>query len=547
MSSSSDGKAGVLPAVRRLFSGHSDRSSTISARSERYFTALILCSGIAVFGMNLWRNRFFLHDDAFISLKYARNLVESGELSWNLGDRVEGYTNFLYVLMTAAFIDLGFDPVMALRVINGIAIALMVAAVVYGARAVFPDRKDLHALAVTLVLANVSVAVWIYGGLEAPVAAAFIAWGMGFMVAGMAADTEARQVKLLILAGISLALAVLTRPDGVIVVAFAAIAYLFTSSGSWQRRLGRAAIIAGIPFVIFMVHMAWRISYYGDVVPNTFHAKVGLELGHRLGKVVDYFVKSSLLYLPLISCASVAVASALFWGRITRIGATLLAVCMGFALYVAWSGGDHMAAARVLLPIAGPATLLAVVALSGLPKAQGRVVIVIMLGMLFIATFKARSFRMDWAAFNGTVVGQYIEEAWPADSLVALNTAGSTPYFGASHRYIDMLGLNDRTIALREDVPVLARRQAMPGHGKGDGAYVLSRQPDYIVLGGAEGIDAADADKWFLTGVELSQIEQFSECYHKNSVVLEVPETLKRFRPNQETLRFTYYENLCGE
>lgn len=32
-------------------------------------------------------------------------------------------------------------------------------------------------------------------------------------------------------------------------------------------------------------------------------------------------------------------------------------------------------------------------------------------------------------------------------SLVALNTAGSTPYFAGQHCYIDMLGLNDPRFA----------------------------------------------------------------------------------------------------
>ena len=35
-----------------------------------------------------------LFDDAMISMRYARNLVEHGELTWNVGDAyVEGYTN----------------------------------------------------------------------------------------------------------------------------------------------------------------------------------------------------------------------------------------------------------------------------------------------------------------------------------------------------------------------------------------------------------------------------------------------------------------------
>lgn len=45
---------------------------------------------------------WFLTDDAFISFRYARNLVEGHGLVYDLGEYVEGYSNFLWVLELAA-------------------------------------------------------------------------------------------------------------------------------------------------------------------------------------------------------------------------------------------------------------------------------------------------------------------------------------------------------------------------------------------------------------------------------------------------------------
>ena len=45
---------------------------------------------------------WFLTDDAFISFRYARNLLEGNGLVFNPGERVEGYSNFLWVLELAA-------------------------------------------------------------------------------------------------------------------------------------------------------------------------------------------------------------------------------------------------------------------------------------------------------------------------------------------------------------------------------------------------------------------------------------------------------------
>ena len=45
---------------------------------------------------------WFLCDDAFISFRYTRNLLEGHGLVFNPGEYVEGYTNFLWILELAA-------------------------------------------------------------------------------------------------------------------------------------------------------------------------------------------------------------------------------------------------------------------------------------------------------------------------------------------------------------------------------------------------------------------------------------------------------------
>ena len=45
---------------------------------------------------------FLATDDAFISFRYARNLLEGHGLVFNVGERVEGYSNFLWTIELAA-------------------------------------------------------------------------------------------------------------------------------------------------------------------------------------------------------------------------------------------------------------------------------------------------------------------------------------------------------------------------------------------------------------------------------------------------------------
>jgi len=54
----------------------------------------------------------FIQDDAFISFRYAHNLIYHHHLGWNAfgQERLEGYTNFLWTMLIAGAIKQGVDP-----------------------------------------------------------------------------------------------------------------------------------------------------------------------------------------------------------------------------------------------------------------------------------------------------------------------------------------------------------------------------------------------------------------------------------------------------
>jgi hypothetical protein len=62
------------------------------------------CAGIAIVALFVWLTLLcypFIIDDAFISFRYSENLVRGHGLVFNPGERVEGYTNFLWVMVMA--------------------------------------------------------------------------------------------------------------------------------------------------------------------------------------------------------------------------------------------------------------------------------------------------------------------------------------------------------------------------------------------------------------------------------------------------------------
>ena len=153
--------------------------------------------------------------------------------------------------------------------------------------------------------------------------------------------------------------------------------------------------------------------------------------------------------------------------------------------------------------------------------------------------------------------------------MIAVNAAGAEPYF-AEMNTIDMLGLNNYDIAKRktsydnsfilkkifrpkkllsskgrkEIMEDIADRypmwQVMPGHSKGDGKYVLSKKPDYIVIGPAEGSDTP----WFLGDRELLYSADFKENYSFNEIVIPVNDPFYRFYFSSKDghINFKYYK-----
>lgn len=509
----------------------------------------VITFGIVLFAYNFYANRFFFHDDAFISLRYAMNYVALGDLSWNPGDKVEGYTNFLHLISVAELIRGGVDPVLATRLVNGLGALLLLGAVVYGAHRIAPGAAQfpVRMLGVAGIATSASVPVWILGGLETILVAGLLAWAVAVLLPCFS-QRDPHKMHRCVIAGVLFGLAYLTRPDAVIMNAMAGIGVLFFGRARIGRRVLQCVIIGAIPVIILTLHMVWRSYYYGDVMPNTYYAKMGVDLATRLDGVVKYMLKAGIYYLPAVSLGLASLIFILLSGRrqsgLARQASFLTLCIVGHGAYVIWSGGDHMPAARVLVGLLGPGCLLLV---AGFSQIQGRlrpVAICAALGAFLVGPLLSSPFKMNPAAYIGLIVGRHIDANWPDDAVIALNTAGSTPFSAPDRRYIDMLGLNHRGIAKRDNVPIRTTRQTLSGHSKGDGKIVLASQPDYIILGPAEGRDATDP--WFLSDLEITEDPTFARCYEKHVEMLEytVPEAaIIRFIDNP--LTFTYYKRIC--
>ena len=421
-------------------------------------------------------------DDSYISYRYASNFADGHGMVFNAGEEpVEGYTNFLWTLIIALGMGAGIDPEWlgpALGLACTLGTALLLARLVrsLGGSAWFA------ALGVLLFAVQPTQTVHAAGGLETSMFAMWLMAGLLPRVAG----PRTRRGDLL--SSFFLACAALTRPEGMLVfglleIADAGAALLRRDRfASWLR----SALTRALPFgLIVGLHLAWRYSTYGDWVPNTFHAKVGSGatiwehgFAYSFRAISDFGL--FLMVVPYFLMRE---------GRGRQARAACLLISTVYLVYVGYVGGDYMPTYRFLLPVIPLWCGLAASSMSLLgSRLEGRrgplLAGLLMITLAAVETTAAYSSENFWADQDDrhlslVAAGKKLDEALPQEAWMAVTNAGRVPYF-SRRRCIDMMGLSDRHIAMTE--PRENQAQHLEGHLKGDGGYVLDREPEAIVF-----------------------------------------------------------------
>ncbi len=529
----------------------SSDSTPQSSTGISFFQLFMLCGALSILGFVLMRH--FYHDDAYISLRYAMHWVNGAGPVWNPGEFVEGYSNFLFVFLLTLLGSIGLDLVVAsqaLGLVSYIAIFVLVSFYLNSRDALTPSshwrRPVSFALIVTIVLlaANLDMVVWSLGGLETVLVSGFVTAGG---LAYLCYLRDGRKQWLTCCSGMFV-LASLTRLDAGL---FLAITSGFVVVDAVRtKRLTKMSWFF-LPGLVFIPYFIGKFIYYGDFLPNTFYAKAGgisvLKLGIGTLYILAFMFAPPCWYLGII-VLSIRQRNFIRCSPELRYLLSLLGMHLVYLLY---SGGDHMRAFRFFVPVVPLATVTLYLLLrvetenwlTARKKRWAAAIVVWIVGQTGCYYFFP--LRVDSAAFVGRIVGEYINMHFPKNVTIALNTAGSTPYYAPENNYIDMLGLNDAHIARRQvAINQALKLQYLPGHNKGDGQYILDRAPDYIILGPAEGI-AADEPQWFLSGAELAQLSDFYNNYQLKTVIIDVSARnhYRHYKPTQSgSMTFKYYQ-----
>ncbi len=313
----------VAPPARLT---HLDRLAIVAA--------LLIHAGLT---LQFW----FVCDDAFISFRYALNLVETGRLAFNPGESppVEGYSNFLWTLLSAGTIRFGLDPVRVMPLLSYLCGAALLLTLHRALRLSLRLETVPAAGAVLALACATPMAVWSTSGLETmPFALALFLLGNEWLLR----DAAPRVAPAFAFA----LLAALLRVEGVLWV------LAITPLALFRRANGGLAAWSAIAMALVMLafayggYFAWRFAYFDTWLANSAAAKTGLGWAHAL-RGVHYVVVQALTYLPWM----LALAGPLIALRRERraIGLPVAALALATPAYAILAGGDFMAFGRFLV------------------------------------------------------------------------------------------------------------------------------------------------------------------------------------------------------
>ena len=469
------------------------------------FVLVALAAALVALGAHTATIQPWTVDDAYIAFRYADHWASGLGPVYNPGEAVEGFTSLGWVLLLAALAAVGVPLEAGAKVLGVLGVAGILAALA----TLRPPRAAV--IAVSLTATAGPLTAWAAGGMEVAPAALVVLLVLAVGARVLDDPTPAGAVR----AGLVASLGALVRPEFALVLPVVAIGL------AARQRWREAALAVCGGMVGYAPVEIWRLATYGWPFPNTAYAKVGAS-SEQIARGLDAMVAAGPAFLALAFLAPL--------GLLARSQGVRLALGWA-ALHVAFFvavGGDGLPGHRLLVLLIAPLAACAGLGLDALAARRPwspLLVVPAMAAQVFATVTDPElttRIREGNVGRNGREVGLWLRETYGPDAVVATNTAGSVAWFSGLVT-IDMLGLCDAHIA---HTPVERRGARKAGHEKGDGAYVLSREPDIVLFGAARGRE----QPFFPSDLDLWDLPAFHERYRFEQHRLPSGATIRLYR-----------------
>ncbi len=381
-----------------------------------------------------------LYDDAFLYLRYARNLREGCGLRWNCEDTpVEGFTSPAWLLLLVLVSTFTAKLTVAAEMLAAGSLALALVAVLLfadrlAARLTDSGHRRLAIVGATALALAADHEVLINGvvGVESPLVA--------LTVVAFAAAVFAGRAWLVVITAL---VAALVRPECTLLTVVLPFVPRFgrTERADERRHLWMALVLG------LLLEVGIRFSLFGDLVPNIFW--VHPDGGGRQLALGAASLGQELVAFPALLLAPTVLASP----ALRREAAPLLGAFFLWMAAFLWTGGDLASCSRFVFPLVPVCTAFSVCGVFALAeRARGRVDPAI--GAVAVAALLATRAELHRVPIEHgfvdvlawTEIGARLRRVVPGAHLAAVPIGAIGLY---SHEYVlDLVGFTRRDIAM---------------------------------------------------------------------------------------------------
>lgn len=446
---------------------------------------------LVMFGFGIVMLRGYVTDDTWIHLRYARHLIELGELSFNPGVPTYGATSPLWILGIVMLLKVGVAPLLATKVL-GIASGLLALAVACRLILRVDMPESWRPWVMALVVVDAWFQRWTMSGMETPLA--------GALLLVLLLPVLSRGRVPWFAWGVAGALAGLTRPEFNLLV-LVAVPWL-----AWREKRNHpdVSVIRG-PLLALL---GWAILYgpwlwyawesFGRFTPETAAAKSyavtfdpRFVIPHLMRTVQQFAIVQGFLWLvaayvithwwmrwrpqggdPRIGPHTVALTGI--------VGSWLAVLAGGYAVKQVWIISRYVSPLLapmllVMVAWAGPVVPRYTSNRRGTERIMATCALLALAGNALVLNLHVRPHSEQFSAgiekcFYG--MGEWLRENTPEDAVIAAHDIGAIGY-ASERRILDLAGL------VSPEILELGREMTFEAMVE-SGVWLTAEVPDYV-------------------------------------------------------------------
>lgn len=269
-------------------------------RNLAFVVTLSVVTWAAVFAVATIRHAYVGIDDANITMVYAKHLSGGHGLVYNIGgERVEGFTSLLYVLVAAPFFAITPWPELFLLALCVLLTSLAVLCSMKSLEPFCPGRREeparfgpVQLVVLAWAVCSPGFIVWTTVSLMEVALWCFVICASAAVILFEVAAPTSSRLRLAVVS-LLVVLLPLTRPEGFALAPAVILAFFLArrlTSTTWRMTLPALAVPATLWLVAVAGITVFRLAYFGFPLPNTYYAKVSPDTTYNVTAGVRYLV-----------------------------------------------------------------------------------------------------------------------------------------------------------------------------------------------------------------------------------------------------------------